>query len=256
MWYDPNKIPDKNRRDKKIISLVPSLTELLFDLGLASQIKGRTKFCIHPMPEVKRIEVIGGTKNIRVEKIKNIHPDIIIANKEENTKEDIEAVSAFAPVYVTDISSIDDIIVCIKDWSEYIPETEGEKLAEQLTTLNFENIFPAKSAAYLIWKNPLMTVGGDTFIHHMLTRAGLVNVFGDTTRYPVTNWDELRQKKPDLVFLSSEPYPFTRQHISTFSEFLPDSKIVLVDGEIFSWYGSRVLKAPAYFRDLAENLFS
>ena len=254
MWLGPAYSPDKTKREKSIISLVPSLTELLFELGLGKQIIGRTKFCIHPATAIKQIPIMGGTKNIQIEKVINLQPDIIIANKEENTRQDIEALSAFSHVYLTDISSIQDLIDCIQDWIKFIPEANGTSLLQSLSLLDFAGIFPPLNVAYLIWYNPLMTIGHDTFIHYMLKMSGLHNVFSDKTRYPETNRDELIKLKPDLIFLSSEPFPFTSKHQKELEELLPCTRVVLVDGEMFSWYGSRILSAPAYFRELAKKL--
>jgi len=254
MWLGPAYSPDKTKRGKTIICIVPSLTELLFDLGLSKQIIGRTKFCIHPAPAIKQIPIVGGTKNIQIEKVRNLQPDIIIANKEENTRQDIEALSAFSHVYLTDISNIQDLIGCIQDWIKFIPEANGTSLIQSFSLLDFAGIFPPLNVAYLIWYNPLMTIGHDTFVHYMLKMSGLHNVFSDKTRYPETNRDELTKLKPDIIFLSSEPFPFTSKHQKELEELHPSTRVVLVDGEMFSWYGSRILSAPAYFRELASKL--
>lgn len=254
MWLAPTYNPDKTKRGKTIISLVPSLTELLFDLGLEKQIIGRTKFCIHPSPQIKQIQVVGGTKNVHIEKIRQLNPDIVIANKEENTREDIESIRAFTHVYLSDISDISDLVQCIQDLTDSIPEATGTAILTSLSNLNFSGLFPSLRVAYLIWYNPLMTIGLDTFIHYMLTKAGLINVFGERTRYPETSWDELQKLNPDLVLLSSEPFPFTSRHQEIFQEHLPGKKVLLADGEMFSWYGSRILSAPAYLRELADKL--
>lgn len=254
MWLGPNFSPDKTKRGKTIVSLVPSLTELLFDLGLGQLIIGRTKFCLHPAQEIKQIQVVGGTKNIQIEKVRMLKPDIIIANKEENTREDVEALSVFSHVYLTDISNVPNLITCIQQWIEFFPEADGHGLMQSLSLLDFSGIFPPMNVAYLIWYNPLMTIGHDTFIHYMLTMSGLQNIFREKTRYPETSVHEVAKLKPDVIFLSSEPFPFSAKHQKELEKFLPSTRIVLVDGEMFSWYGSRILSAPAYFRQLAGKL--
>ena len=110
------------------------------------------------------------------------------------------------------------------------------------------------NTCYLIWRNPWMTIGGDTFIHDMLSRCGFQNIFGDHNRYPEVTIDTLRNKNCQLLLLSSEPYPFKENHIAELQQELPDTKIMLVDGEMFSWYGSRLLKAPDYFSGLLKQL--
>ena len=239
----------------KIISLVPSLTELLFDLGLKDQIIGRTKFCVHPDPEVKLIPQFGGTKNLHINRIMAANPDLIIANKEENLKEEIEILQQHFQVLVTDISDLqqnNDMILQIGE----LTNTTG-KAREIVSEINSEfskipaiNLKP--SVLYLIWKAPLMSVGSDTFIHHMLKYAGFKNISADSTRYPVI--DEPEKLNPEFVFLSSEPFPFSEKHIPEIQKIFPEAKIIHVDGEMFSWYGSRMRLAPVYFLKLGHEL--
>jgi iron complex transport system substrate-binding protein len=253
MLLDPLSKLNAKQKNKRIVSLVPSLTELFFDLGLEKQIIGRTKFCIHPKDKISEIAIIGGTKNVHINKVKKLCPDLVIANKEENTKEDIELISTFAPVLVTDIQCMEDICQLIEVIESVVPETRGLALIEKIRNMKMANIFQGQKIAYIIWQNPLMTVGNDTFIHYMLSHSGLINVFGDKKRYPVIEWSDLNEKKPDYIFLSSEPYPFNNKHISLFKQNIEKSEILLVDGEMFSWYGSRILKAPDYFNFLSGH---
>ena len=239
----------------KIISLVPSITETLFDLGLTDEeIIGRTKFCIHPGNAVKNVAVIGGTKNVNIEKIKSLKPDLIIANKEENVKEDVEELQKYFKVLVTDVSNLKD--------NEYLLEVLGKLLNKEETAENYnskiEEIFEdhqsskKNTCAYLIWKNPYMTVGGDTFIHDILDKTGFENIFKDRKRYPEISVDEM--KTAEFIFLSSEPFPFQQKHIFELQKQLPNSKFILVDGEAFSWYGTHLVKCAAdYFKDLKEQ---
>lgn len=230
---------------QKIISLVPSLTELVFDLGLEEQLAGRTRFCVHPKEKVEKIPIVGGTKNPRLDKIREINPDYIIANKEENRPEDIEELMDNFEVNVTDIATIEDAIITIHELGQVFGKTErAQKL---ITDIQFrlENR-PDESAlrtAYMIWKDPWMTVGHDTYIHDVLEHWNLPNVFADKTRYPKIDLKELKSHNPDLVLLSSEPYPFKEKHMAQVEEACPAARVLLVEGEWFSWYGSHMKHA-------------
>jgi ABC-type Fe3+-hydroxamate transport system substrate-binding protein len=248
---------------KRIVSIVPSQTELLFDLGLDEVVIGITKFCIHPTEWFKTKTRIGGTKNVNIEKVVQLQPDLIIANKEENIKEDIEALEKIAPVWVSDITTLNEALMMIKSVGEITNTVDnatyiidGIKNAfDDLKTLNVvENLPVSKSCCYLIWQNPYMTVGADTFINNMLQYCGLQNVFAHQVRYPVVDTEILQNAKPDVVLLSSEPFPFKQQHIQELQSILPAAKIILVDGEMFSWYGSRLLQSPKYFRELIDTI--
>lgn len=226
----------------RIISLVPSLTELLIDLGLKEQLVGRTRFCVHPKDEVADIPVVGGTKNPRLDKIRDRNPDYIIANREENRQDHIEELSADFKVNVTDIATVEDALIVIHELGKTFRVTDkADQLIEEI-----QQQFDARpkekklTAAYMIWKKPLMTVGHDTYIHDILTHWGLENVFKDKTRYPKISTGDLNQRNPDLILLSSEPYPFKEKHISIFEEACPDARTLLVNGEWFSWYGSHM----------------
>jgi ABC-type Fe3+-hydroxamate transport system substrate-binding protein len=241
-------LPDRPRR---IVSLVPSLTELLYDLGLEEEVVGITKFCVHPDEWFRSKSRVGGTKKVEVGRLRGLAPDLVIANKEENTREDVEAIRSFCPVYTTDVGSVSSALQMIRDLSALFGvEAEGgvleKEIRESLGMLRPLNL----KAAYLIWKDPWMTVGGDTFIHHMMAAAGIENVFKDKMRYPQLSLADLAESGADLVMLSSEPYPFKIKDIEDLSAILPDMKIVLVDGEMFSWYGSRM----RYFRDYMSLL--
>lgn len=231
-----------------IVSLVPSITKTLFDFGLsAKEIAGRTKFCIHPAAAVYEIPVIGGTKNIHIEKIKALKPDLIIANKEENVKEQAEALMKDFNVWVTDIKNMEDNRQFITDLGSVLgKENRAAEFNSELDAI-FEqpSVLPGKKAAYLIWQNPLMTVGGDTFIHDILVRTGFENIFGHRTRYPEIGVQELAGA--EYILLSTEPYPFRDQHVKEFGKKFPESKITLADGEAFSWFGTHLLQCkPTY----------
>ena len=242
----------------KIISLVPSITLLLFDLGLENSIIGRTKFCIHPKEKVKQIPTIGGTKNIDIEKIKALQPTIIFATKEENEKVQIIELKKIFNVVIFDVKNLDDNYNMIAKIGKLTStEIKATEIIEQ-TKLNFEhlkNINSPSLSLYLIWRKPYMTIGKDTFIHAMLETIGLKNMFAHQTRYPIIqNLQTSYFAKCELVLLSSEPYPFTQLHIKEIQEQLPNAKILLVDGEYFSWYGSKMMNAPKYFNELIKTI--
>ncbi|MEP7170536.1 MAG: helical backbone metal receptor [Bacteroidota bacterium] len=244
----------------KIISTVPSQTELLYDLGLREEVIGITKFCVHPYEWFRTKTRIGGTKNLNIKKIVALNPDLIIANKEENVKEQIEELQKKFKVYISDIKNLDDALKMMDDVGKLInKKDEANKIVEEIKS-RFEDFklqsskFKVASVIYLIWKNPCMTVGGDTFIHDMIARCGFKNIFGKLKRYPEITSEQISSLKPDFIFLSSEPYPFKEKHIEELKIISPTSKIILVNGEYFSWYGSRLLKAVEYFRELREDL--
>lgn len=241
---------------KRIVSLVPSQTELLYDLGLINELVGITKFCIHPQICFESKTRIGGTKNIDFQKINNLKPDLIIGNKEENAIEDIQRLEKEYPVWMSDISNLDDALEAIHAIAELTSTTEkGRNIVSQIKNqfASLPSFASPKKVLYFIWKNPFMLAGKSTFIDDMLQRMGCVNCI-ESGRYPEMQEDELQQLSPDFVFLSSEPYPFGTKHIESFQQLFPQAKIVLVDGEYFSWYGSRMLKAPAYFAELLAQL--
>lgn len=241
---------------KRIISFVPSQTELLSDLGLDVEVVGITKFCIHPGKWFQEKERIGGTKNINIKKINALKPDLIIANKEENIKEQIEELAKQFSVWVSDVNNLADAYRMIESIGDITGrKKEAHELHAKIAAsfAQLQTPHAGLQTAYLIWKDPYTTVGGDTFIHHMLQQAGFENVFATKQRYPEVTIDELRTSDCDLLFLSSEPYPFRSKHLDEMKNLLPGIKIFLVDGEMFSWYGSRLLKAPAYFRDLQKQ---
>ena len=237
----------------KIISLVPSITETLFDFGLTSnEIIGRTKFCIHPENLVKEVEVIGGTKNLNIEKIRALKPDLIIANKEENEKLQVEELSKDLKVWVTDIQNLEDNTRFISDVGKLLKKPDlARNFNESIEAIFSEiTIKTPKKVAYLIWKNPLMTVGSDTFIHDVLNKIGFRNIFSDQTRYPEISLSDLQEA--EYIFLSTEPYPFKQKHVEEFQAEFPSEKIILVDGEAFSWFGTHLTKKAEYLQHLAK----
>lgn len=244
---------------QKIISLVPSITELLFTLGLEEQTIGITKFCIHPSNWFTTKQKIGGTKNINIQKIIALAPDLIIANKEENVKEQVEELASLFPVYLTDVNSYASALQMILEVGVITNrKKEAKNIAENIE-INLEKNITCKqkiNVAYLIWKDPYMTIGGDTFISNLLEKIGLENVYKNEKRYPHITIEDLQTAQPAVVLLSSEPYPFKEKHLLELKNHFPQTKILLADGEMFSWYGSRMLLMPAYFKKLIEEIGS
>ncbi|HRH66555.1 MAG TPA: helical backbone metal receptor [Bacteroidia bacterium] len=246
---------------ERIISLVPSQTELLFDLGVADRIAGITKFCIHPETALTVKPHVGGTKNINLERIRSLQPDLIIGNKEENEITQIDALIREFPVWMSDIKNLDDSMQMIHAVGKLVrKEAESSILVSKIES-GFAGLASAKSVrspqtAYLIWKDPWMAAGSGTFIDAILGWSGLQNIFHHRSRYPETSPEEIASLSPELVFLSSEPYPFREEHIAQLKSILPAAKILLVDGEMFSWYGSRLLLTPEYLKMLLQQIDS
>lgn len=245
---------------QRIISIVPSQTELLFDLGLDKEIVGISKFCIHPAKQFKQKRKVGGTKSLNRDAIAALQPDLIIGNKEENSQDDIEYLQSRYPVWMSDIYTLEDALKTNLDIAKLVDrQAEAEYLNylistgfRDLATLAQQNKLNAK-VAYAIWKDPYMFAGKNTFIDDIMRFVGLRNVL-QTERYPELSLQELAIHQPDFIFLSSEPYPFQEKHIAAVQALVPQAKILLVDGEMFSWYGSRLVKAVQYFFELQKSL--
>lgn len=244
---------------KRIISLVPSQTKLLFDLGLEEEVVGITKFCVHPDHWFRTKTRIGGTKQLHLDEIRALQPDLVIANKEENVRGQVEEVAHEFPVWTSDVNNLADALEMIVS----IGALTNRSLKAQQVSDQIEKSFallPSRerkiSSCYLIWRDPWMTVGGDTFINEMMNMAGFQNCFADRERYPEISIEEMQAANCQLLLLSSEPYPFGQNHAEELRALLPRTKMILVDGEMFSWYGSRLLKAAAYFKQLQNQVLS
>lgn len=240
---------------ERIVSLVPSQTELLVSMGLEEKLVGVTKFCVHPVHLRKEKSIVGGTKQVDLEKIKQLQPDLILCNKEENTLEMVKALSEIGPVHVSDVVTVKDCfklilqygqIFSIDAFAEKIVDRIKQEIALFKLSLNQDS---RKKVAYIIWKEPLMAAGQDTFINSLLELNNFENVVKEK-RYPVVEVDDLKEKGVDLVLLSSEPYPFKEAHKALFQNL--NTKVMLVDGEFFSWYGTRLLRAISYFKSLHD----
>jgi len=249
-----------NYPPKRIISLVPSQSELLFDLGLDEEVIGITKFCIHPIDKFASRTKIGGTKKLKIEQIRALKPDLIIGNKEENTRSEIELLMEEFPVWMSDISNLQDSMVAIEQIGALVDRTPEANYLNHLIQAGFSDLQTLalnknihKRVAYLIWKDPYLFAGRDTFIDDILRKIGFTNVVRQS-RYPEMELSKLKAENCELVFLSSEPYPFKENHIEEIQMALPHAKVMLVDGEMFSWYGSRLVKAVEYLFYLQEKI--
>ena len=248
-----------NKSYSQIISLVPSLSELLYDLGLEEEVIGITKFCIHPEKWFRTKTRIGGTKEVNFEKINELQPDLIIANKEENTKEQVELLAQKYDLLLTDVNNLGDALEMIQSVGRFTNKLpEAETLSKEIKTVfaglqeKVSNKKPTK-AAYFIWKNPYMVAANETFIHEMMPYCGLQNIFSGKMRYPEIDLEQLKNSECELILLSSEPYPFKEKHKEEISQQLPGIPIKLADGEMFSWYGSRLLKSAHYFETFLNH---
>lgn len=243
-----NRIIFLPKTPERIISLVPSQTELLVDLGLEDRILGVTKFCVHPRALRKKKTIVGGTKNYRFDVIDSLEPDLIIGNKEENDQDGIEKLASKYPVWMSDILTVEDSLRMILELGEI---TDTHPKAEEIViklSRDLKTSLPFKgTVVYLIWNDPIMVAGQDTFINEMLSIAGFKNLI-PTSRYPEVKQEELQLLNPNFLLLSSEPFPFKEKHLNFFKNLLPHAEVKIVDGELFSWYGSRLLKALRYFK--------
>jgi ABC-type Fe3+-hydroxamate transport system substrate-binding protein len=246
-----DRLIEFNFPPQRIISLVPSQTELLFDLGLGERVVGITRFCVHPMEWLHAKKKIGGTKKFHMDAIDALQPDLIVGNKEENYEEGINQLAARYPVWMSNIASWESAMEMIRALGDLVDESrKAEGLVKEIRR-RFEHarLFSPAKTLYLIWKNPWMAAGKNTFIDTLISKIGLVNAL-HTERYPEISLEEIKELSPEIILLSSEPFPFQQKHVAELQDLLSATKIILVDGEMFSWYGSRLLKAPDYFSTL------
>jgi ABC-type Fe3+-hydroxamate transport system substrate-binding protein len=240
----------------RIVSLVPSLTEYLWALGLTHEVVGITKFCVHPKEWFETKTRVGGTKQLNFNSIKQLQPDLIIANKEENTKEDIEQLQQEFKVLLTDIVDIEGALLALSTIGKAV---DKEKQAKQLIAeieqdfMALSSVGRGQSFLYFIWQDPAYIVGQKTYINALLEKAGFINAC-ELPRYPsLEEWQtamKTDQEAPSFIFLSSEPFPFKHDHLAFFQQRFPKSKIMLIDGEMCSWYGSRMTMVRPYFEKL------
>ncbi|MGI9037665.1 MAG: helical backbone metal receptor [Gemmatimonadota bacterium] len=233
----------------RIVSLCPSLTELVFDLGLGDDLVGRTKFCVHPADRVGDVEKVGGTKNPKVERIVELAPDLVLLNEEENRIEDAEALRAAGLRCHTSMPmTVDATAAMVRSIGAAVDRTDA---AEDIAADIERRAGRVREAAagrapvrfaYLIWRDPIMAVSDDTFVSALLEMAGGVNVLaGAGERYPTIASEALGAADPDIVLLSSEPFPFREEHRDELvaATGLPAERFRFADGELLSWHGSR-----------------
>jgi ABC-type Fe3+-hydroxamate transport system substrate-binding protein len=242
---------------KRIISLVPSQTELLHYLGLEMEVVGITKFCVHPQKWFRSKQRIGGTKTYHLDRIDALQPDLIIANKEENDQAQVEALAEKYPVWISDIKNLDDALDMINRVGGIVgkaseADTLVRNIQEQFVSLAARTNL--QSAVYFVWREPYMVAGGDTFINEMMRFAGFQNMLANQTRYPEISLNDLAKMKPETILLPSEPFPFKEKHIADFQAVCPSAAVQLVDGELYSWYGNRLLDAAEAFGGAKKNI--
>lgn len=241
-------------KPKRIVSLVPSLSELVSAYEPDIELIGVTRFCEHPVKLRKEKTIIGGTKDLDIDKIIGLNADLILANKEENTKLDVTKLQDGQSVFVTDINDPQKAAAFIGEFETLVEIPESKKIHNKIKKALDLTIDKFKgTVAYVIWKDPLMLAGKNTYIDSWFSKIGLVNVVS-SNRYPSVSVKELIALSPDYVFLSSEPYPFKERNRQEFKKQFPGSKIVLVDGRLFSWYGPAILEAPQYFSKLLDKV--
>lgn len=247
----------------RIVSLCPSLTELVFDLGRGDDLVGITDYCVHPADEVSKVETVGGTKTPKVERIIELAPDIVLLNAEENRREDAELLMEAGVECHSSMprTSEETAEMCRSIGAAIGRADEAEELATEIVART-ERVRAAAVGrepvrwAYLIWRQPWMSVNADTFAHTLLAQAGGINVFADLpTRYPEITTAELAAAKPDVVLLCTEPFAFEEKHKLELAELtgLPKTAFRIADGEYLSWHGSRTPDGIDYAADLIES---
>lgn len=241
---------------QRIISLVPSQTELLADLGLDNRIVGITKFCVHPESWQKAKTIVGGTKKFNFDVIDSLSPDLIIGNKEENYLEGIDQLKSKYPVWMSDVVTIDDSLAMVHQVGELTDTAQQAFDISAQIRSSFSGIEKLSSlrTLYLIWRSPWMGAATGTFIHELMMFSGFRNCISNHSRYPELSQEDIVELNPELILLSSEPYPFQQKHLEEMRTLCPKAKIMLVDGEMFSWYGSRLQKFPAYLKSLKSAM--
>ena len=250
----------------RIVSLVPSITELVCDLGLAGQLVGRTGFCIHPRELVRSVRKVGGTKDVDLGKVRSMRPTHVILNVDENRKEDARALAEFVPglVVTHPLSPLDNPALYRLIGGIFGREAEAESLCGRFEAAyealrSSASALPAERVLYLIWRNPWMTVSRDTYVSHMLALVNWETVPpGEAERYPKIDLEGEALGQARTVLLSSEPFMFRERHLAELRALpaLRGKRIALIDGEMTSWYGSRAIKGLAYLRRFRGELDS
>ena len=260
----PKTVRDDLQRDvtfrfppRRIVCLCPSLTETLFALGLDRQVIGRTSYCIHPAQRVQSVTVVGGTRDVDSDRVRALRPDLIIAAKEENPQQVVQLLADALPVFVCNVADYDSALRAITSLGNLTDRVQQAAAVVRRIRTAFAQLRPNAThrVAYLIWREPYMAAGRGTYIDALLEKCGLKNVCkGLSGRYPEITIELLRQLRPTWILLSSEPFPFNESHFGELASQIPAARVVRVDGEMFSWYGSHMLAAAEYLRKLTRRL--
>ncbi len=244
---------------RRIVSLCPSQTETLFSLGVGAYVVGATRYCVEPALSLGNVARVGGTKKLQWEKLHELSPDLVICEKEENPREMVEELERHYPVFVTDVRDIPSALRMIEDLGALVGATMEAAVLSARVRDALSRVLPLAKpkTVYLIWRKPTMVAGSDTFIDSMLELCGFENLARSLTgRYPEVTAQQLAELKPEIVLLSSEPYPFKHEHFDEIRAILPEAEIYLADGQAFSWYGSRLVHFPEYFQKYFNEAFS
>jgi ABC-type Fe3+-hydroxamate transport system substrate-binding protein len=233
---------------QRIVSLVPSLTEALFVFGAGPRIVGRTRYCLWPPRAVGRVPSVGGTKKVDVARLLALEPDLVIAVKEENSRENVEKIQAAGvPVFVGAPESVEGALWLLRELARVVDAPRAEVVLSSIERVYGrlrEERSERRRVFAPIWKNPYMSVGSDTYAHDVLETCGAENVCAGSTRYPVLTLEEVEAAQPDIILLPDEPYPFCADDLEAFYALdVPaarEDKIFLVDGKLLTWYGPRM----------------
>ena len=246
----------------RIASLVPSVTELLFDLGLGDQVVGRTAFCVHPADRIKKVRSIGGTKQVNFKKFDAVAPTHVIVNIDETPKGLAEEITdrgctvvVTHPVEVHDNLALYRLIGALFDRRDAATDLCNQFAAASADLRDAAKALPERRVLYLIWKDPWMTVSSDTYISRMLDRVRWHTVGGDgEVRYPEIDPGGDVAAAVDLILFSSEPFPFEERHFGEFRDaYHGDARFAAIDGQMVSWYGSRAIAGLAYLKNFATT---
>jgi len=253
-----NRKIEINNNLNNIISLVPSLTELLFFLKMDEQVKGITNFCVHPSDKLSDKVIVGSPLHVDYEKIEQINPDIIIAGKSENNKNNIEKIAEKYPVWVSDVRSIEDACKMIEKIGMICNQSDLSYNITKNISVGFDSLADKTKikVCYLVWEKPFMVAGNNNYINDILKKTGLINVFEHKEGYAKVTAKEMQECQADFVLLPSEPYKFDNSHISTYKNLINKATVLLVDGQLFSWYGNRMLLAINYLKNMKKLMLS
>jgi ABC-type Fe3+-hydroxamate transport system substrate-binding protein len=233
---------------ERIVSLVPSLTEALFAFGAGEKVVGRTRYCLWPPRAIGKVPTVGGTKKVDVDRVLELEPDLIVAVREENSRENVEKLEeSGVPVFVGAPENVEEAIELLRELAERVEAPRSEAVLDPIERVygRLRNETGGTRRVFVpIWKRPYMSVGSDTYVHDVLHTCGGENVCGYSTRYPIVTLEEVEAAQPEVVLLPDEPYPFCAEDLEEFYELdVPaahEDRIHLVDGKLLTWYGPRM----------------